>query len=232
MAQSAYTTLEKFMVFFGAVNVEINDPGDGTLAMATPWGEWRFVEVEPLFFRQVDTPFHITFREDGQGRITHLFTDYTPQFGFEKLNWYEAPGFNMALLLACVLVFLSTILIALSRAIRNRRLSGERKPSPRGVRLAEWIILGICVLNLLFVVGSFLWNNPRPSFGVSLNFQVVLGLGVLSAVLTASALVYAVLAWKNGYWGSAARVYYTLVTVAAVVFVWFLNQWNLLGWRF
>jgi CubicO group peptidase (beta-lactamase class C family) len=232
MAQSAYTTLEKFMVFFGAVNVEINDPGDGTLAMATPWGEWRFVEVEPLFFRQVDTPFHITFREDGQGRITHLFTDYTPQFGFEKLNWYEAPGFNMALLLACVLVFLSTILIALSRAIRNRRLSGERKPSPRGVRLAEWIILGICVLNLLFVVGSFLWNNPRPSFGVSLNFQVVLGLGVLSAVLTAGALVYAVLAWKNGYWGGTARAYYTLVTVAAVAFVWFLNYWNLLGWRF
>ncbi len=63
-------------------------------------------------------------------------------------------------------------------------------------------------------------------------YKIVLGLGILSAVLTASALVYTVLAWKNSYWGIAARVYFTLVTVAAVAFVWFLNNWNLLGWRF
>jgi hypothetical protein len=44
--------------------------------------------------------------------------------------------------------------------------------------------------------------------------------------------LYSVLAWKNSYWGIAARVHYTLVTVAAVAFVWFLNYWNLLGWRF
>jgi hypothetical protein len=69
-------------------------------------------------------------------------------------------------------------------------------------------------------------------FGVSVAFQLVLGLGVLSAALTAGALVYTVLAWKNRYWGIAARAYYTLVTVAAVAFVWFLNYWNLLGWRY
>ncbi len=59
-----------------------------------------------------------------------------------------------------------------------------------------------------------------------------MGLGVLAALLTVGALVYAVLAWKKGYWGVAFRAYYTLVTVAAVAFVWFLNYWNLLGWRF
>jgi len=232
MTRSAYTTLEKFMGFLGITVVEISDPGDGTLALATPWGEWRFVEVGPLYFRQVDAPFHIVFREDDRGHITRLFTDYTPQFGFEKLNWYETPGFNMALLLGCVFIFLSMIPAALVRAIRNRRLTGERKPSPRGARLAERIIQGICVLNLLFVVGSILGNNPRPSFGVSLNFQIVLGLGVLSAVLTVGALAYTVLAWKNSYWGVASRTYYSLVTVAAVAFIWFLNYWNLLGWRY
>jgi hypothetical protein len=69
-------------------------------------------------------------------------------------------------------------------------------------------------------------------FGVSMINRIVLGLGVLSAVLTVGALIYTALAWKNGYWGIAARSYYTLVTVAAVAFVWFLNYWNLLGWRF
>jgi CubicO group peptidase (beta-lactamase class C family) len=232
MTRSAYTTLEKFRGFLGMNVIEISDPGDGTLAMASPWGEWRFVEVEPLYYRRVDAPFGIVFREDDRGHITHLFTDYTPMFGFEKLNWYETPGFNMALVVGCALIFLSMIPVAPVRAIRSRRLGGERALAPRSARLAEWIIVGICVLNLLFVVGSFLWNNPTPSFGVSLNLQIVLGLGVLSALLTVGALVSSVLAWKNGYWGVASRAYYSLVTVAAVAFVWFLNYWNLLGWRF
>ena len=49
---------------------------------------------------------------------------------------------------------------------------------------------------------------------------------------TIGALIYAVQAWKKGYWGVAFRAYYTLVTVAAVAFVCFLNYWNLLGWRY
>ena len=73
---------------------------------------------------------------------------------------------------------------------------------------------------------------PSALYGISMIYKIVLGLGVLSAVLTVGALVYTVLAWKNSYWGIAGRVYYTLVTVAAVAFVWFLNYWNLLGWRY
>jgi hypothetical protein len=60
----------------------------------------------------------------------------------------------------------------------------------------------------------------------------VVGLAVLAAVLTVGALVYMVLAWKNSYWDIVARVYDTLVTVAAVAFVRFLNCSNLVGWRF
>ena len=226
------STIEKVGGLFGISTVEISDSGDGTLLFKNPWGEWRFVEVKPLYFRQVDGPFHILFQEDDQWRITHLFTDYTPMFAFEKLNWYETPAFNMALALGCVLVFLSMIPVVLIRFIRNRRPSGYRKADPRGTRLAYSIIVGISVLNLLFVVGTVLWGNPVPLFGISMIYRVVLGGGVLGAVLTVGALIYSVLAWKRGYWGIAARVHFTLVTVAAVAFVWFLNYWNLLGWRF
>jgi len=229
---SSYTTFEKITGLFGTV--KISDSGDGTLLFTTPWFERRFVEVKPLYFRQVDGPFGILFREDDQGRITHMFTDFTPMFAFEKLNWYETLAFNMALVLGCVLMFVSMIPVILIRFMRNRRLSSDRKrASPRGARVAYWIIGGISVLNLLFVIGTVLWGNlALPHFGVSMIYKIVLGLGVLSAVLTVGALVYSVLAWKNSYWGIAARVHYTLVTVAAVAFVWFLNYWNLLGWRF
>src|SRR5215207_8635203 len=161
-----------------------------------------------------------------------MFTDVTPMFAFEKLKWYETPAFNMALALICVLVFASMIPVALIRFIRSRRQNGDRKPASRGTRVTYQIIVGISVLNLLFVIGTAVWGNPMPVFGVSTIYKIVLGLGVLSAALTVGALIYGVLAWKRSYWGIVARVHYTLVTVAAVAFVWFLNYWNLLGWRF
>ena len=233
-ARSAYTTFEKFGNLMSSP-IEITDPGDGTLFLVISGIEVRLVEVEPLYFRQVDGPFGVVFREDDRGRITHMFTDVSPQEDYEKLNWYETASFNMALLLGCVLVFLSMLPIALVRAIRNRRLSNDWKSAHRGARTANWTIVAISVLNLLLVVGvarMFFFNLGFPMFGASLIDRIVLGLGVLSALLTVGALVYAVLAWKKGYWGVAFRAYYTLVTVAAVAFVWFLNFWNLLGWQF
>jgi CubicO group peptidase (beta-lactamase class C family) len=229
---TSYTTLEKVGVLFGMSTVGISDPGDGTLVFTNPWGKWRFVEVKPHYFRQVDGPFHILFREDDRGRLTYMFTDYTPMFAFEKLKWYETPGFNKSLAVGCILMFLSMIPLAAIRFIRNRRPSGYRRSAPRGARLDYSIIVGISVLNLLFVVGTVLWGNPVPLFGISMIYRIVLGVGVLGAVLTVGALIYSALAWKRGYWGIATRVHYTLVTVAAVAFVWFLNFWNLLGWRF
>ncbi len=232
-ANSHSTTPEKVINLFGAL--EVSNPGDGTLLLSMGGPEMRFVEVEPLYFRQVDGPFSVVFRDDDQGRITHMFTDIMPQYGLVKLDWYETPGFNMALALGCVLVFLSMVSVAVIRFVRNRRPTGNRKPAPDGADVAHLIILGISLLNLLFLVGIALWFRPmRPSelHGISLIVEIVMGLGVLAAMLTAGALVYMVLAWKKGYWGIAGRAYYTLVTVAAVAFVWFLNYWNWLGWRF
>ena len=227
----SYTTLMKIIGLFGTV--EVSDPGDGTLLLTMGSLEWRFVEVEPLYFRQADGPFGLIFREDDQGRITYMSTDLMPQFALEKLNWYETLGFNMVLLLGCILVFLSMIPVAVIRFIRNRHLSRDWKTASRGARVADLIILGICVLNLLFVVGNVLWlNTPNILSGTPLVTKIVLGLGVLSALLSAGALVYMVLAWINRYWGIAFRLYYTLVTIAAIAFVWFLNYWNLLGWRY
>ena len=228
-----YTTFEKFGNLINPMYppIEISDSPDGTLLYKDRGIEMRLTEVEPLYFRQPDGPFGVVFREDDRGRITHMFADVAPQYAYEKLKWYETASFNVALLLVCVLFFLSMLPVAVIRFIRNRHLSRDRNPASR---IANWCIVGISALNLLFVVGTMLMLSGLgfPRFGVTLTDRIVLGLGVLSALLTVGALVYTALAWKDRYWGVAYRAYYTLVTVAAVAFVWFLNQWNLLGWRY
>lgn len=220
----AKTTLMKVLGLFGTVTVSAL--GDGTLRLATPYGDWRFVEVEPRYFHQVDGPFGLVFGEDKQGRVTYMATDLMPQFAFEKLNWYETLGFDMALVLGCVLLFVAMVPATAIHAMRSR-------PKLPNARPAYWLMLGICLLNLLFLVGAALWGRPPSEVHpVTWMAKIVLGLGVVSAVLTAGALIYTALAWKEHYWGIAFRSYYALVTVAAVAFVWFLNYWNLLGWRY
>jgi CubicO group peptidase (beta-lactamase class C family) len=221
----SYNTFEKFLALSSPM-IDIKNPGDGTLLVVTPWLQFNAVEESPLYFRQLNGPMHIAFREDDQGRIAYLFTDFIPQFDFEKAQWYETVNFNMPLLLASLLLSFSVLPVAMIRAIRNRH-----QTTPRWVRVATSLIVGISILNLLFVAGNVIWGEQLV-FGVSLAYKVTLGLGVLSAVLTVGALVYTVLAWKNGYWSTVFRAYYTLVTIAAVAFIWFLNFWNLLGWRY
>jgi len=230
-ANSHSTTPEKAQYLFNVL--EIRNGGDGTLVVPMGGLDLRFVEVEPLYFRQMDGSFSMFFREDDKGNIVYIFTDIIPQWGFRKLDWYETPGFNMLLALVCVLIFLSMLPVALIRFIRSRR-NGERLDS-RGVRTAERIIFAIVLLNLLFVTGIAVWFRPmHPSelHSIPRIVEIVMGLGVLAAVITVGALFYTVLAWKNRYWGVAYRVYYTLVTITAVAFVWFLHYWNWLGWRY
>jgi len=222
----------------GGMTVEISDSGDGALLLtysAYSLIESRFVEGEPFYFRQEDGDFAILFRGDDQGHITHMFIDPINFTAFDKLDWYETSGFNMALLLVCSLVFLSIIPVAAIRFIRNRRLGNDRDTASRGAQVAYWVILGISLLNLLVVVGIVMGSISYMSnvmIDPPLLMVIALGLGVISSLLTVGALVYTVLVWKNRYWGIAGRIYYTAVTVAAIAFVWFLNYWNLLGLRY
>ena len=129
-------------------------------------------------------------------------------------------------------LFLLLAPVALIRLVRNRRRGREQNPATRGARVGDWIVLGICLLNLLFLVGTFQWvMRPSELHSPLLIYEIVLGLGVVSAVLTLGVLAYTATTWWKGYWSLAARAYYTLATVAAVGFVLFLNYWNLLGWR-
>lgn len=228
--RSAYTTLEKyFTLFYPTVNV--SDPGDGTLFIETPYGDWHVVEEAPLYFRQVNGPFHFLFREDDQGRITYLFTDFTPMMAFEKMQWYETMAFNMPVLLISLLIFLTVIPVELVRTIRNYRRKSNQGSASVVTRFAHWLIIWVSILNLLFIVGNMMWGEQLV-FGIPVAYEIVSGLGVLSAALTVVALTSCVLAWKSCYWNVTFRIYYMLVMVGAIAFLWFMNFWNLLGWRY
>jgi len=192
----------------------------------------QFVEVEPLVFNEVAGQEILVFREDSQGRITHMFSSKSPTMAFVKLEWYEAPMFHFILLGVSMVFFLSALIAWPAIALRNRLKKFE--VSALRTRQARWVAWGMNALYVLFLAGMVIIISDIYSifYGVPPLLPFVLVLPLVAAVLTIVALGFTVLAWRKRYWGVVGRVHYTLVTLASLAFIWFLNYWNLLGFRF
>ncbi len=228
--RTAETTLEKSAgLFMGHGMYDVRSTGDGLL-----FHDKRFVEMEPLFFREVGGRQTLIFREDSRGRIIYLFSSAAPHIAYIKLAWYETPQFHLMLMDICTLIFLVTFIAWPARAWFDCLKGGWS-----GFPLARWMAWGLSALYVLFLAGmvaSFImissgstsnYPNDVPTF-----FIFVLVLPHLAAVLTVGTLWFTVLAWKRSLWSIGGRMYYTVITVASVLFLWSLDQWNLLGFRF
>ena len=220
----SYTTWEKIITLLvpGSLPMSISAADDGTLIVEAQ----RFAETEPLVFRAVDGDAVLIFREDAQSNIKYAFLGSR---AFEKQAWYEVPLVHYVLFATCMLLFLSVIIAALVNLFVNRRRT-DRQPQPRLARAARWVLGGAAVLSLAFVALFVIATPDAKVLTGEASLLNVLGfISIPLAVLAIGAVVFTVLAWKEHYRGIAGRVYYTLVTLAAVAFVWFLHYWNLLG---
>ena len=251
----SYTTYEKLAVLTSTVSV--NDGGNGRLMISSGGQTFTFVEVAPWVFHQVDGSETVVFRADHNGTI--MLISSLPIEAFNKVAWYDAPTIHLLLVLACVLLFLSALLLwPLSFVRRAMRRGARRKKSGRnadlegsqaqhpdeqgkhpGKRLgllpvlASWLAGLLCVLNVLFLIGLVLTvSNPlNIAFGVPPMLTTLFALALVSAVLTVGVVVGTILAWWGRFWSAGRRVHYTLVALAALAFAWELVYWNLLGFR-
>lgn len=193
----------------------------------------RWVEVEPLVFRHVDGQDTLTFRADSQDHITHMFVGNFPMSAFAKLAWYETLPVQGGLVAVYGLLFLSVLLVWPLGMLLARRRRSAGSASPVAPRRASWLLLVVSALNVLFVIGYSIWwlaFYPKP-YEVPLVIGALLVLPLLATALTLGLLVFTVLAWRNRYWSVAARLHYSLVTVAALGFTEWLSYWNLLGFH-
>jgi len=207
---------------------------DGTISTSLRPG--RHVEVEPLLFQNMDGDGMLAFREGSHGRITNLFSDSWP-YAYERVWWYQTPSFHMGLLGVTALLFLSAFLAGLVRSLRHRPPSeGAVSRMGRGA----WALAGLVgALNLLFVAALFITAGGTPeggigesTYGVPPVQVALLTIPVLTAALAAVMLVLTASAWRRRWWSVFGRIHYSLVTLAALAFVWFADYWNLLGFRF
>ncbi|HEY1179024.1 MAG TPA: hypothetical protein VGF17_22960, partial [Phytomonospora sp.] len=129
------------------------------------------------------------------------------------------------------LAFLSTGWWAVS-AIRRRREPAQ----PLGARLAR-ITVVLYFASVLGALATVLQAASDPAAAVvtvleggSALLNRIPALLTAAALAGAAAVVFAVLAWRQGWWTRPQRVHYALVELCALAFLAVAGYYQLLGW--
>ena len=91
-------------------------------------GHTTFVEVAPWVFHQVDGPETVVFRADPNGML--MLRSGAPADAFIKVAWYDTPTLHLVLVVACVLLFLSALLLWPLGFVRRAMRRGARSKQP------------------------------------------------------------------------------------------------------
>jgi len=225
-----HSTIEKLTQLFSTIKVEPIKAQRLLISSSSSQSQWT--PVEPLFFQKFRSQEKIAFKEDKEGHITHLFMGDTPYIAFVKLSWYETPLFHFIILGLIVFLFLTTLSWPLG--VLRRRICqplSEKPSAPRSFRLTAGVMSGLC---LLFLIGlsSILSNPEQIMYGVPFSLKILLVIPFLTILLGVGVLIFSITVWIKNYWQWCSRLYYLLILAAFVGFLWFLNTWNLLGFKF
>jgi len=234
-ARSNWTTIERLLGLMQQVTVRATPDGALQITGAEPQPA-RYVEVEPLVYRNVANQDLLCFRTDGQGQTTLMFAGNNPTTAFIKLPWYAGMPFQAALLGASLLLFASMLLLPVG--LRLARRSARIPALARVARGLAWAMsaLYVAFVACLVVAAGALQQAP---FGVPPLVRALFVLPVMAGVLALAVATLAAFSWAgqaNGsgrpWWGLAGRLHYTLVAAAGIAMVWWAAYWNLLGFRF
>lgn len=230
MNRTSHTRGEKVLGLIEYVAVSATE--EGRLLVNGPLGPQRFIEIEPLLFREERGHDLLLFEAEG-GTAARAYLDSIPFMALEKLEWYEAPPFHYLLIGLSLLLFLSYLIALPIYGYVGNRLDPDRAPPTLAV-VARWQMVALVLLSFFFIAGfAVVMNDILALITGEMELLTTLGgVSVAIAVLALDALVMTILVWIKGYWRFPARVHYTLVTLGALAFVWVLYYWNLLGWKF
>ncbi len=226
----AETTVEKAATLLEPIIMTPTD--DGALLVSSAWyGEIRFIPVEPLVFAQEGDPQSILiFQTDAKGDIRRVFVQDDPTTVFEKLPWYADFPLHYTILAAAVLLFLSVINLGLVRWIIGR-IRKPADPVSRPAVIGRRVFTLLSLVGVLFPIG-FIIAFGGIAYGDMSLLTVVLALPMILIALTLAAAWFLIRAWKETYWRVLERIYFTTILAASAIYLWSLNYWNLIGWKF
>jgi CubicO group peptidase (beta-lactamase class C family) len=218
-----FTEAESLLRALGAMKVSAMP--DNTLMI----GPQRYVEVETNLFREVDGNERIAFQENEQGEISGMVIDGMGVMQFYRTPFYETPAFT-GLLVGLSLFLMVGILLRLGYQWSSyRALAGAEKSARRASVLVAVFNIPFFVLMVIGASGglaALMYSVPTP-------IKLALVFPILATAAALYHLYQSTRVWSAPLFGGvAARVGYSIVTLAALALAWFYWHWNLLGFQY
>lgn len=212
---------------------------DNTLGMKS--GGPELVEIRPGVFSRLDgiqsALGNVVFHTAADGTVDYLCFGSLPILVFDRVPWYGTSGFvDDVRTASCILlatVFLWPLLFIF------RRSHAIPEPSvPKYARIARWIAGTAALVVLAFVVvllpmlvsDTVLTTSYLNDQAVPAILTALLMLPVIVAILTIATIVLVILAWKEKYWTIPHQLHYTLIAIALIAILWWVNFNNLWPW--
>jgi len=218
-----FTEAESLMRAFGALKVSALP--DNTLMV----GPRRYVEVAPNLFREVDGNERVAFQENEQGEITGAVIDGIGVMQFYRTPFYETPAFTGLLVGLSLLLMVGVLLRLAYQWASYRALAGAEKSARRAS-----VLVAACNVPffVLMVIGASGGINALM-YAVPTAIKLALVFPMLATVAALYHLYQSTRVWRMVLFGGvAARVGYSIVTLAALALAWFYWHWNLLGFQY
>ncbi|MFK0247442.1 hypothetical protein ACIQUM_22340 [Amycolatopsis azurea] len=147
------------------------------------------------------------------------------------MPWLESPSTHLLVLGIALLLLLGALVWWPIRAFARR----GRERHPPGARFATVVAWSAALAVVLFTSGFALLMSDLSAAAVALTsghsplLSVTLLLPDVVLLLTAVAVVCAVLAWLRHWWTTPARITYTVVSVALLAFLGVIAAYHLVG---
>jgi CubicO group peptidase (beta-lactamase class C family) len=222
-----WSTIEKLLALFQTLSVSVTENNELLLEglLAEPI---RFVEVEPLLFRQVDGAQTVAFEEDASGAISHMFFGILPFMPTYRVSWFETQGFTLTIVIAAILLSFT----AISGGIRHR-WDNRNEPAPGLWTARVAAVMGFLTLAFLGSAAAIVMATGEEIFyGIPESLTAALVLPHVTAVLLAALAVVLSIVWRQRLFPFWRRLHYTLFFLAAAGLHWIYLHWNVLGFRY
>ena len=218
----ATRTLEKLGLLKGfAPEISVKVSSDDALTIE----DREYIETEPLFFVQVSGRSFASFRKNQAGEIANLFIDTD---AFERIRWYDTNQFQLTLVGVCLSLFAIVCIVWLVRSLRRRPENPlKRLHAVAGTTSALHLIF-IAILDVTFMHKRLF----ELSYGVPPALKAALVLPLAAILLTVLLWILLFRSWIRRAGTLWERLYFSGTACVAVVFLWVLHYWNLIGFHY
>lgn len=194
----------------------------------------HFREIAPMLFREEHGQSRLAFTKDYAGRQI-IVTD-VPIHVYQPVPPLKNGRVNLAIMVFAIVLFALTLLFWPINALLRRHYGRPANVTPEYTRLRAVVRL-MCVLDLVFVIGVAVWGSSIDdniailSSHYDLTLHILQALGMFGAIAGAACVYFCVRSWRDRDLWLGAKVWNTLLLVAAAGYVWFALNWHLLNFN-